>query len=119
MHALRGHSLQTVRSLLLRLALAFVLIWFGVSQARTPEGWTEFVPAFLSNSSLVSTVDLVRAHSFVLILAAAGVVLGIQFVASCALATLDLVLVTVALILNGGDAGRKRLDLFIPDSSLH
>lgn len=96
---------QTVRSLFLRSALAFVLIWFGISQARAPDGWTEFVPAFLSNSAPVSPVDLVRVHAFVLILAAAGVVLGIQFVASCTLATLDLVLVTVALILDGGDAG--------------
>jgi hypothetical protein len=93
---------SNARHLLMRLALGFVLIWFGVQELRSPAEWAVFVPAFISDHSPIAVNDLILIHGFLLLLAAAAIVLGIIYVLGCLLAVGLLSEVILGLWLDGG-----------------
>ena len=68
-----------VRHVAMRLGLGFVMGWFGLQELRSPSEWAVFVPAFVSDASPVAVNDLVVLHGFLLVLAAASVVLGLFY----------------------------------------
>jgi hypothetical protein len=68
-----------VRHLAMRLGLGFVMCWFGVQELRSPSEWAVFVPSFVTDISPVAVNDLVLLHGFLLVLAAASVVLGLLY----------------------------------------
>ena len=86
----------------MRVALGFVLGWFGVLQAREPTDWIEFVPGYVSRLSPVSDTVLVLLHSSLLLLAAVGVLIGLQFLAAAVLAVAAISQIIVALVLEDG-----------------
>ena|SRR3972149_522729 len=60
--------------LLLRLAVAFPMIWAGVSQITNPTNWVGFVPLWLA--SLVDPEAFLGIHSFFNLIIGAGLLLG-------------------------------------------
>lgn len=74
------------RHVLLRAGLAFVMSWFGIQELRRPAEWAVFVPSFIANNSPVAVNDLILLHGFLLILAAASVLLGVLYLFGCLLA---------------------------------
>jgi len=97
----------------MRLALGFVLSWFGVQELHNPAEWAVFVPAFISDHSPVAVNDLILLHGFLLVLAAAAIVLGLLYLLSCLLAVGLLSEIVLGLWLNGGVS-----DLVIRDLGL-
>ncbi len=74
------------RHLLMRLGMGFVLSWFGVQELRNPSEWAVFVPPFVSDLSPLAINDLILLHGFLLLLAAAAIVLGLLYLPGCLLA---------------------------------
>lgn len=63
--------MEKYSSVVLRLGLAFVFLWFGYSQVSGPENWVDLIPSFITNISGLS------AHTFVLLNGSAEMVAGI------------------------------------------
>src|SRR2546425_5138853 len=99
--------------LLMRAGLGFVLGWFGVQELHSPSEWAIFVPSFVSDYSPISVNDLIFLHGFLLLLAAASIVLGLFLVLGCFLALGLLVEIVVGLLIDGGAS-----DLVIRDVGL-
>src|SRR3990172_4337828 len=74
------------RHLLMRLAMAFVLSWFGVHELRSPAEWAVFVPSFVSDHSPIAVNDLILLHGFLLLVAAAAITFGLFYLLGCLLA---------------------------------
>lgn len=53
--------MERYSSLVLRVGLAFVFLWFGYSQVSGPENWVGLIPSFVTNMTGLS------AHTFVLL----------------------------------------------------
>ena len=53
--------MEKYTSLVLRVGLTFVFMWFGITQVTNPEPWTRLIPEFITSMSGLS------AHTFVLI----------------------------------------------------
>jgi hypothetical protein len=86
----------------MRLALGFVLGWFGVNELRNPADWAVFVPTFVSDHSPVAVNDLILLHGFLLLLAAAAVTLGLFYLLGSLLAMGLLADIVLGLWLDGG-----------------
>ena len=95
-----------VRHLLMRIALGFVIGWFGFQQIRKPAEWIYFIPAIVSDHSAVADTDLILAHGFLLMLAASGVLFGIVFMGACFLAAALLGEIILSLFLVGDSANQ-------------
>ncbi len=102
-----------LRHLVMRLALGFVLGWFGVQELHSPSDWGVFVPAFISNHAPNAVNNLVIAHGFLLTFAGAGVLFGLFYLGGAALAVGLLSEVVIAL---WADSGMS--DLVIRDIGL-
>jgi len=79
--------------LILRYALAFVVIWFGINEIFATSKWLSYVPHFLGTGALA--YDLVIFHGIVLCLAGILLALGWQtriVAAIVALMLLDIVI---------------------------
>lgn len=111
--------------LLLRIAVAFPLIWAGVSQLQNPTNWIGFVPAWLAG--IVDPEAFLGIHSFFNLIIGVGLLAGfwrITFSAAAAasLASIlvfygvddvtfrdvGLAIVAFALLLRGIHAKRER-----------
>lgn len=101
------------RHLLMRAGLGFVLAWFGVQELRNPADWAVFVPTIVADHSPVAINDLILLHGFLLLLAAAAIVLGVLYVLGCLLAVGLVVDISLGLWLDGGVS-----DLVIRDIGL-
>jgi hypothetical protein len=101
------------RHVLMRAGLGFVLAWFGVQELRNPTDWAVFVPTIVADHSPVAINDLILLHGFLLLLAAAAIVLGILYVLGCLLAVGLVVDIILGLWLDGGVS-----DLVIRDIGL-
>ncbi|MFZ3019943.1 MAG: DoxX family protein [Minisyncoccia bacterium] len=113
------NNTQKWASVLLRVAMALVFIWFGTQQLMRPEQWTSFIPAFINFIPAIKMVVLngwfevvfgvalligfyTRLTSFLLALH----LLGIAFTVGLnALGVRDfgLALATFSIFLNGAD----------------
>jgi hypothetical protein len=103
-----------VRHLAMRLALGFVLGYFGVQELRNPSDWTVFVPNFMAHRYPGQVEHLVLLHGFLLLTAAFAVGLGLCFLLGCLLATGMLIEVVFGLWIDGGGIS----DLVIRDIGL-
>lgn len=83
---LRG--LAEREDLLLRIAVAFPLIWAGVSQLQNPTNWVGFVPAWLG--SIVDPEAFLGIHSFFNLVIGAGLLIGFWRIIFSAAAFLSL-----------------------------
>ena len=83
-----------------RILLGAVLLWFGVSEIRSPALWTGYVPLVSPTSGLA--VDLVAAHGVILFLMAVALIFGIAPRISAMLAALLLLEIFVSLIASHG-----------------
>lgn len=101
---MRDARLHRIRHLLMRLALGFILGWFGVQQARDPSEWVKFVPIVAARYSPIDVTDLILLHSASLILAATGILLGLFLFGSCLLAAGILLQIIISLLLGDGAA---------------
>ncbi len=104
---------STVRHLVMRLALAFALGWFGVQELHKPSDWGVFVPNVVSHHYPHAVNNLVILHGFLLTLASASVFFGLAYFAGSALAAALLGEVVIGLWLDGGVS-----DLVIRDIGL-
>ena len=86
----------------MRLMMGFTLGWFGGLQVRSQSDWVDFVPDFISRLSPVADSYLIFLHGSLLLLAAAGIFIGLRFVAASLLATALLSFIIFALIVDGG-----------------
>ncbi len=59
-----GHHLSKIGATITRLGLAFVVIWFGASQLKNPELWTDMVPNFAINLTSLSATALVTLNGW-------------------------------------------------------
>ena len=91
-----------VRHLVMRLALAFVLGWFGLHELHNPSEWTAFAPSFIVHHVPHQVNNLVLLHGFLLTLAAASVLLGLVYLGGALLATGILATVGLELWVDGG-----------------
>lgn len=98
----------------MRLALGFVLGYFGVQELRNPSEWTVFVPNFIAHRYPGQVEHLVLLHGFLLLTAAFAVGLGLCYLLGCLLATGVLVEVVFGLWIDGGGIS----DLVIRDIGL-
>lgn len=103
----------TLRHLVMRLALAFALGWFGVQELHNPSDWGVFVPNVVLHHYPHAVNNLVILHGFLLTLASASVFLGLAYYAGSALAAALLGEVVIGLWLDGGVS-----DLVIRDIGL-
>ncbi len=102
-----------VRHLLMRVGLGFVLAWFGIQELRSPSEWAVFVPSFVSDYAPLAVNDLILLHGFLLLVAAAAIVLGVVYLLGCLLAVGLVVDIIFGLWLDGGVS-----DLVIRDIGL-
>jgi hypothetical protein len=86
----------------MRLALAFVLAWFGLHELHNPSDWTVFAPSFVVQHAPHQVNNLVLLHGFLLTLAAASVLLGLVYAGGTLLATGILAAVILELLVDGG-----------------
>jgi len=64
---LKNTTDTSVASLLLRLGLAFVFLYAGISAFRQPEAWISFIPSFTTKFVAAKTsLDLISAMQIVL-----------------------------------------------------
>jgi len=97
----------------MRVGLGFVLAWFGIQELRNPSEWAVFVPSFVSDHAPVAVNELVLLHGFLLLVAAAAIVLGLVYLLGCLLAVGLVVDIIFGLWLDGGVS-----DLVIRDIGL-
>ena len=90
------------RHLLMRLAMAFVLSWFGIQELRSPAEWAVFVPNFVSDHSPIAINDLIIIHGFLLLVAAAAIFFGVFHLLGSLLAMGLLADIILGLWLNDG-----------------
>ena len=102
-----------LRHLVMRLALGFVLGWFGVQELHSPSDWGVFVPALISSHAPNAVNNLVIAHGFLLTLGGASVLFGLFYLGGALLAVGLLGEVVIAL---WADSGMS--DLVIRDIGL-
>lgn len=78
-------------------ALAFVFIWFGLSEILTPVNWTSYVPPFFVESWLI---PLVVIHGAVLVGAALLLILNIGRRIAAAITAFMLLQIVVTMIID-------------------
>jgi RES domain-containing protein len=104
---------SAIRHLVMRLALAFALGWFGVQELHNPSDWGVFVPNVIAHHYPHAVNSLVILHGFLLTLASVSVFFGLAYFAGSALAAALLGEVVIGLWLGGGVS-----DLVIRDIGL-
>ena len=70
-------DLKTAAPVVLRLAMAFIFVWFGFSQFLNPASWTGFVPAWAFNLSGISSTTIVYLNSIFEMVAGVVLAMGI------------------------------------------
>ena len=106
-------STQIIRHLLMRLTLGFTLGWFGLLQALSPGEWIDFVPEMVSRWSPLADATLVLIHASLLLLAATGILLGLQFKRASILGLFLIADIILALILGDGSMNLIMRDIGI------
>lgn len=86
-------ALVEKEDLLLRIAVAFPLIWAGISQLQNPTDWVGFVPAWLGN--IVDPEAFLGIHSFFNLIIGIGLLTGFWRIIFSALATLSLASIVI------------------------
>ena len=71
-------SLPNYSSLILRLGLAFVFIWFGLSEILNPAIWTSFIPSWMVGIGGLNAVNFVVLNGGFEILMAALLAVGFK-----------------------------------------
>jgi len=84
----------------LRLGLAAVYAWFGVSQLTNPNAWTGLVPGWATALSGLNTLTIVHLNGWFELLAALAIGIGVYVRPIAALLFLHLVVITTHLGLN-------------------
>lgn len=79
--------------LLLRIAVAFPLIWAGVSQITNPANWVGFVPVWLAN--FIDPEAFLGIHSFFNLVIGAGLLIGFWRILFSGAATLSLLSIVI------------------------
>ncbi len=103
--------LHYLRHLLMRLAMGFVLAWFGAQQISSPGDWTQFIPEVIADQVPLAKQHLIILHSILLLLAATGLITGVFLRAACLLAIGLLLEIIVSLLLIHGASGLIVRDL--------
>ncbi|MCE9549231.1 hypothetical protein K8Q98_02420 [Candidatus Nomurabacteria bacterium] len=80
--------------------LAFVVIWFGVSEVSSPERWVVFVPTFLNLGDMVNS--LVMVHGVVLVLCGLSLVFNFYRRIAAFIVLIMLIDIVTTLILVSG-----------------
>jgi uncharacterized membrane protein YphA (DoxX/SURF4 family) len=89
-----------VRHILTRLAVAQVLIIFGIWEIVQPVYWNSFVPQFVSNFMNINLV--VQLHGAFILILGAAILIGAYLRISAALAVLTTLAVIVFLLISSG-----------------
>lgn len=97
--SLSGAALEIGASLIPRLGLGFVLIWFGVGELVSPGQWTGYVPAFLH---AVPLVPLILVHGYILFVVGCLIAAGMYTRWAAAIGTLIILSIAATLLLSPG-----------------
>lgn len=82
-----------------RLGLAFVLIWFGEQELVNPGPWTGYLPAFMHS---VPAVPLILSHGYLLFALGCLVAIGLYTRIAAGVGTLLVMSIAVTLLLSPG-----------------
>lgn len=102
---------SAARHLLLRLAIAFVFLSFGIWELIDPQYWVGFIPGW--TMVLGPAVTIAMLHGAVLVLVGLAVLLGLWLRWSALLASLMLLEICLGLLLSSGFS-----DLLVRDVGL-
>jgi uncharacterized membrane protein YphA (DoxX/SURF4 family) len=91
------HKLPTYAPIVLRLALAVVFLWFGISQLTDSGTWTGFVPAWAAGLSGMSALTIVHVNGWFEVIAGTLLLLGIAVRPVAALLFLHLAVIAANL----------------------
>ncbi|MBI2013108.1 MAG: hypothetical protein HYS88_01535 [Candidatus Colwellbacteria bacterium] len=91
-------TLSEREDLLLRVAVAFPMIWAGVAQLTNPTNWVGFVPVWLA--SIVDPEAFLGIHSLFNLIVGAGILLGFWRIIFAGLATA--LLASILIFYEGG-----------------
>lgn len=72
-----NQKLSSYAPLVLRLGLAAVVAWFGISQISDTESWADIVPAWAVSYSHLSALTIVHLNGWFEVVAAALLALGV------------------------------------------
>ena len=86
-------ALSEREDLLLRVAVAFPLLWAGLSQITNPTDWVGFVPPWLA--SIVDAEAFLGIHSFFNLIIGVGLLLGFWRIIFSGLATASLASIVI------------------------
>ena len=86
-------TLSEREDLLLRVAVAFPMIWAGVAQLTEPTSWVGFVPALLAG--FLGSEAFLGIHSFFNLIIGAGLLIGFWRVLFSGAATLSLLSILI------------------------
>ena len=96
---------------ILRLFLAFVVIWFGLQEIFTPDTWVTFVPTFLGQGSLA--LDLVIVHGIILTVCAVLLIFKLYTRLAAWIVVVLLLEIIINLIFKSGFSGLVVRDIGI------
>ena len=95
----------------LRIAIAFVLLWFGIDELRHPAFWTTYLPKWLLTILPLAPVTLVALNGTVEFMIGLALLIGVRTRTFAALAALHLLAIVLAVGYN--DIGVRDFGLFL------
>src|SRR3989344_968766 len=100
---------------MLRLGLAFLFLWFGISQLTAPSDWLSWLPAWTSTLPIAPTTIVLLNGGFEAVL---GILLAIGFLTRWAAALLAAHLFVIAYEIGYNDIGIQDFSLAIATTAV-
>lgn len=90
-------NLKTAAPVVLRLAMAFIFVWFGFSQFLNPASWTGFVPAWVVGLTGINATGIVYMNGIFEMIAGTLLALGVWVRWAALLLSAHLFVITIGL----------------------
>ena len=92
------NNLAAHNGFIMRISLAFVFLWFGVSEIIDPINWVSYLPAFVSSLGIDSNF-LVQIHGILLVIISFCLIFKLYLRYAAFLAVLIIMQITFGLLL--------------------
>ncbi len=103
-------KIRSLAPVVLRLGLAFLFLWFGISQLSNPPEWLSWLPVWTGSLPIEPTTIVLLNGIFETVL---GILLAIGFLARWAAALLAIHLFVIAYEIGYNDVGIRDFSLAI------
>lgn len=104
-------KLDSYAPTVLRIGMAAVFLYFGISQVSAPENWVSWLPDFVVNMSPVSDVTIIYLNGIFEIIM--GTLLALNFYRRVVATVLGLHLLHISLLMNFGPLMVRDLGLTV------